>query len=139
MRRAFLAALGTGSLAAATWTFAGAGGAAFFLTGVALGLTMVWLAHLCAYGMRAASMRPEVPLASRRRFAVSLIKAAGAMAAITALPGTAFAQSRLQNCIACCDKNLQGCGNGGDCNVNYQNCVNNCNAGGELPVTWRCW
>ena len=140
MRQSLLAALAMWVFAAALGASLGANFMAWAAGGAALAATLLWASHLLAYALRSArAPQDDAALASRRRFATNLLRAAGVMAAVTALPNLARAQDRLHACLSCCDKNLSGCGNGGDCNVNYQNCVNNCNAQGELPVTWRCW
>jgi hypothetical protein len=109
----------------------------------AFSLTLLWLAHLTVSAARGmAGERNDARAASglsRRQLFSRFAQSLGTLALVTALPGAAAAQDRTQNCLTCCDKFRTSCGNGGDCNVNYQNCVNNCNAGGELPVTWRCW
>ena len=137
MRQSFLAAIAAWGVAAMLDAAFGAGPAMIAAGIMALGASLLWTAHLFSYGRRAA--RNDEVQESRRKFAVNLLRAAGAMAAVTALPGAAFAQDRIHACLTCCDKNRTDCGNSGLCNVNYQNCVNNCNAGGELPVVWRCW
>jgi hypothetical protein len=112
MRQAFLATLGAWFLAGALGPFA-----ARDITGLAMGLavslTLLWLAHLGAYALRAARVTNDRPVESRRRFAANLLKAAGAMAAITALSGTALADgccdcSKCRTDQVCC-KTANGC------------------------------
>lgn len=113
MRQSFLAAAAAWGLAATLWLVNAMGIVMLAAMAAALGATLLWLAHLAAYAVRAARATADAPLESRRRFASNLLKAAGAMAIITALPGTALAD----NCCDCskcssqqvCCKTANGC------------------------------
>jgi len=55
-----------------------------------------------------------------------------------------LAQSQTNRCLTCCSERQVACfksegGRGGQCEVNYTNCVANCNSRGETPSNWVCW
>lgn len=145
MRKSFSAALVSWLVASFLMVALGNKIATDMALSLAVALTALWLAHLTAYAVRAASPKspPRVaapsPAWSRRDFLPTFGKVFAGVALATALPGLAFAQDRLRDCLTCCAKYQNSCGNDGDCNVNYQNCVANCNSQGETPSTWRCW
>ncbi len=55
------------------------------------------------------------------------------------VPYIRLAADQMQQCLTCCAARLRSCGNAGNCNTLYQNCVANCNSHGETPSDWRCW
>jgi hypothetical protein len=124
--------------------------AARVLAGTATGL---WLLHLAVFTLKVTNPRrqlnnnqvegpiADVPALPRRRELIVNIPRSFLLAAMaTALPvGSAFAQDHLSECLNCCARKLKACGNGGDCNVLYQNCVSSCNNQGSTPADWRCW
>lgn len=111
---------------------------------LAVSLTGLWLAHLTTFAARRAICEKKSAAVvhggqSRRQVFSTFARTFGTLALVTALPGAASAQDRTNNCLTCCAKFLSDCGQSGACNVNYQNCVSNCNAQGSLPVQWQCW
>ena len=145
MRKSFFAALATWLVAGFLMVVLGNKVTTDMALGLAVALTVLWFVHLTAYAVRAASSKSPLRVTSsssawsRRDFLPTFGKVFAGVALATALPGLALAQDRLRDCLTCCAKYQNSCGNGGDCNVNYQNCVANCNSQGETPSTWRCW
>jgi hypothetical protein len=120
---------------------------------IAVGSTGLWLSHLTAFALRAVgntSKSKDKALRERdaadhspdprRQFVLGFAKSFILVATATALPIQAvLAQTRMNQCLACCATKLQACGNGANCNILYQNCVSNCNSQGSSPSAWRCW
>lgn len=52
-------------------------------------------------------------------------------------------EQRIRQCLTCCAQKSDDCikkeGRGGRCSVEYENCVAQCNAKGEVPANWSCW
>ena len=147
MRISFLASLAAWALLVAVNLIDDQSAFTAVATISALAFTVLWIAHLVAYATRAAmgsdkpndrSVEPTAVL-SRRQIIPIFARALGAVALSTALPATAFAQSRLNKCLTCCAEHLQKCGGAGACHVNYENCVANCNSSGTTPSNWSCW
>jgi hypothetical protein len=120
---------------------------------IAVTATGLWLSHLTAFAFRAtrsaATARGEVMRRNvvtdlshqpRRHFILAFSKSFLLAATAAALPiGAVFAQSKMQQCLTCCASRLNACGNAGNCNTLYQNCVSSCNSQGETPSDWKCW
>ena len=153
MRQSFIFMLGTWSVVLAVIYFADLPAPVTAAAMLALGATALWLAHVTAFALGAARSRraseskaldkrvtTEIVLQQRRQFISSFAKTfLLAAAATTVSTQSAFAQSRLSNCLTCCAGKLEACGSAGSCNVLYQNCVSNCNSQGDSPSDWRCW
>jgi len=120
---------------------------------IVVAATGLWFSHLTAFALRAMrsagaskgkpvgrSVVADLPYPPRRQFVFAFAKSFLLAATATALPiQTAFAQSKMQQCLACCAAKSRACGNDAKCNVLYQNCVSNCNSQGETPSEWMCW
>jgi hypothetical protein len=153
MRRSFVLMLGTwaSGLAAMLVTNSTLVFSAVLATAVAS--TGLWLSHLLVFAFRAMTgartskgemmgrnAAADIVFRPRRQFILAFSKTFLLAAAATAFPvGTVLAQTRTQQCLSCCAGRLSGCGNGADCNTEYQNCVANCNSGGQTPADWNCW
>src|SRR5665213_205158 len=147
MRQSFIFMLGSWGLMLVVTFVAnsplvlGVGGA------IAVGATGLWLSHLAVFTLgalrrggpsRGAAFEgdavTDISGRPRRQFILAFSKIFLFAAAATALPaGAAFAQDRVNPCLACCASRLNACGSGGNCNVLYKNCVLNCNTGGWSP------
>jgi hypothetical protein len=111
MRQAFLAALVAWVVALAWIAIDVGSGAAAPLVGLAIGLTALWLAHVAAFALRAATAigHGEADIAagrtalSRRQFAAEFVRVAALTVAATALStgaNSALAQGRC-DCSKC--------------------------------------
>jgi hypothetical protein len=118
MRKALLAAFGAWALALAATAFTDASWLAMPMAVVALGVTALWLAHICAFALRttmaaghatrdisAGTSAPAVATApfSRRQFAAEFARVAVFAAIATALSAranTVLAQGRC-DCSKC--------------------------------------
>ena len=119
----------------------------------AVGATGLWLSHLTAFALRAIrsastsggkvmgrNVVNNLSLQPRRHFILAFSKSFLLAATAAALPiEVVFAQSQMQQCLTCCAARLSACGNTGNCNTLYQNCVSSCNSQGASPSDWKCW
>jgi hypothetical protein len=147
MRQSFIATLG--AWAFTLWALLSVGETVVtaLMAALALGLSALWIGHLIAFAARATPAfkeRNKTDAASgeglsRRQLMPMFARTLGAAALATALPSSAFAQDRINNCLTCCAQKVQSCGSDNACNINYQNCVSSCNSHGQTPAAWRCW
>lgn len=121
MHQSFVAALLAAAAAAVAWAWFGSSVAIAFLAAGALGLTLLWIAHVVAYAARTA-IRPRcaahadaVADPSRRTFLPAFVKTAAGVALATALPATLA--------MADCE---------GDCNKYFKACMGDCSGAGCL-------
>lgn len=120
MHQSFVAALLAAVAAAAAWACFGSSVVTGILAVGALGLTLLWIAHVASAARAAAWPRrtrhdDAAPHPSRRAYLPAFIKIAAGVALATALPATVA--------MADCE---------GDCNKFFKACMGDCSGAGCL-------